>query len=176
MSTRTGRLIPVIVIATAACAATLEARTDYILAHPHGWVELSLHDVAIPSIPTSEPKSNQFVRPDSCDVEISLNREPLAWGQAYPVGEQPPYSVETGFRFPAPVGPALFSVTYSGCDVEKAQSTKTTAQLNVAVEEGRVTEVHFNGTDLVADSPRDNSVVTLDDIYEAVTGRTKSVQ
>jgi hypothetical protein len=33
--------------------------------------------------------------------------------------------------------------------------------------------VHFDGTALVADAPRDDSVVTLDDIYEAVTGRKK---
>ena len=99
------RLILAIVIAPAACAATLEARTDY----------------------------------------ISLNREPLAWGQAYPTGEQPPYSVQTGFRFPAPVGPASFSVIYSGCDVENVRCTKTTVQHDIIFEQDRVSEVHFGG-------------------------------
>jgi hypothetical protein len=42
------------------------------------------------------------------------------------------------------------------------------------VPESRVVEVRFDGTNLVADPPRDDSVVALDDVYEAVTGRLKA--
>jgi hypothetical protein len=89
------------------------------------------------------------------------------------VGDTPPYSAATGFRFPAPVGPALLAVQYRGCDVADGKASTTSAELYVDVEENRVIEVHFDGASLAAEPPRDDTVVTLDDIYEAVTGGKK---
>jgi hypothetical protein len=53
------------------------------------------------------------------------------------------------------------------------KASATSAELYIGVEEGRVIEVHFDGAALAADPPRDDTVVTLDDIYQAVTGRKK---
>jgi len=173
MAGRKRMLGTAILVAAVACASTLQERRDYILAHPHGWVELSLADGAVPQVPESEDDPDVLVRPDSCSVEVLLDREPFVYGSAYPVGDAPPYVAETGFRFPAPVGPALLSVRYRGCDMADGRASLTNAELYIGVEEGRVIEVHFDGAALAADPPRENTVVTLDDIYQAVTGGKK---
>ncbi len=173
-----GRHLIVVVLAGAvACAATLETdRSDYILAHPHGWVEVSIADTAIPAVPVSqsEGKPVEWGRPLVCSIDIQLDREPFARGDLYPAGDRPPFSAKSGLRFPAPVGVALLTVNYSGCDLEGDALSETDAQLLISVADSRVVEVHFAGTTLVADPPRDNSVVTLDDLYEAITGRPKA--
>ena len=174
MTLRPRMLVTAIFIGAVACASTLVERRDYILAHPHGWVELSLDDRAVPQVPESEEEPDSLVRPHACSVEVLLDREPFVYGSAYPVGDAPPYTAESGFRFPAPVGPALLSVQYAGCDVEGDQAASVSVQLSIGVEENRVVEVHFDGTGLLADPPRDDAVVTLDDVYEAVTGRKKA--
>ena len=161
-------------VAAVACASTSQERRDYILAHPHGWVELSLDDRGVPQVPESEEEPDVLVRPDSCSVVVLLDREPFVYGSAYPVGDAPPYVAESGFRFPAPLGPALLAVQYSGCDTADGKASGASAELYIGVEENRVVEVHFDGAALAADPPRDDTVVTLDDIYEAVTGGKKS--
>jgi hypothetical protein len=176
MLARARMLGSAILVAAVACASTLQERRDYILAHPHGWVELSLADRAVPQVPESDDEPDTLVRPDSCSVEVLLDREPFVYGSAYPVGDTPPYSAATGFRFPAPVGPALLAVQYRGCDVADGKASVASAELSIGVEENRVVEVHFDGAALAADPPRDDTVVTLDDIYQAVTGHGKSAR
>jgi len=173
-----GRHLIVVLAGAVACAATFDNRSDYILAHPHGWVEVSIVDTAIPAVPVSqsEGKPVEWARPLVCSIDIRLDREPFARGDLYPAGDRPPFSAKSGFRFPAPVGPSLLTVNYSGCDLRGGELAETDAQLYIGVEDSRVVEVHFDGTELVADPPRDNSVVTLDDLYEAVTGRPKATR
>lgn len=173
MPSRLRTLAAAVFASAVACASTSIERRDYILAHPHGWVEVSLDDRAVPAVPESEEKPDSLVRPSSCSVEVLLDREPFVSGSVYPVGDTPPFVTESGFRFPAPLGPALVSVEYWGCDIEGSERATVTAQLYVAVEENRVVEIHFDGTALRADPPREDTVVTLDDVYEAVTGGKK---
>jgi hypothetical protein len=171
---RTRNLLVVALLAFAACASTMGTeRRDYILSRPHGWIELSIDDDRIPLVPTSDERPNELVPPHSCYVEVRLDGEPYASVTVFPTGTQAPFSVKSGVRFPAPLGPALLAVSYSGCDVEKDKMTRADAQLYVAVAEARVTDVAFDGSALTASAPRDDSVVSLDDIYEAVTGRKK---
>jgi len=173
---RLGFLLAAMLLPTAACAATSfeGEQRDYILSRPHGWVELEIADEAVPMVPSSDEAPNDVVRPDSCDVEVRLDREPFAWTTVYPSGDRAPYIVESGLRFPAPVGPSLLSVDYSKCDVEAGKQSSTKAQLYIAVPESKVVEVYFDGSALAADPPREDSVVTLDDIYQAVAGRKKA--
>jgi hypothetical protein len=171
---RAFNLLVVALLAFAACASTMEPeRRDYILSRPHGWIELSIDDVDVPLVPESE-ESSKLVPPRACYVEARLDREPYASIAVFPAGAQAPFAVKSGVRFPAPLGPALLEVTYTGCDVESGKPSETSAQLYVAVAESRVTEVAFDGSSLSASAPRDDTVVTLDDIYEAVTGHEKN--
>ena len=94
-------------------------------------------------------------------------------GSVYPVNEVPPYTAKSGFRFPAPIGSSRMKVGYSGCDVEGDKRTTVEAEVPIVVEENRVTEVEFDGTRLAPLATRPDSVVTLEDIYRAVTGKAK---
>src|SRR5688572_6221774 len=114
MHARRRTLWVAILAGAAACASTIQERRDHILAHPHGWVELSLDDRAVPPVPASEEDPDRLVRPDSCSVKVLLDREPFVYGDAYPTGDAAPYAAKTGFRFPAPVGSALVGVEYRG--------------------------------------------------------------
>jgi hypothetical protein len=68
--------------------------------------------------------------------------------------------VSTGFRFPAPVGPATLAFRYRGCDVnEQGERSSTALELPVNVLQDQVSEIPFDGSTLVADPPRPDPVV-----------------
>jgi hypothetical protein len=156
------------------CARAIsQERRDYILAHPHGWVELSFNDYQIPSIPVKEKKKTVFVKPEQCRVTVSIDDEPYFSESVYPFGETEPYRVESGFRFPAPVGPAALRLTYSGCDAgEQEESGSVEQAIEINVAEGIVHNLDFDGTSITAGEVSPNRAVTLEDIYDAVTGKT----
>jgi hypothetical protein len=168
-------LVPALcLLAPLACASTSIERRDYILAHPHGWVEVTVADDQIPQVPKSEDEPGKLVRPRSCTIEVSLDGEPFIYGASYPTGDAPPYAADTGFRFPAPPGAAELVVEYSGCDVESGKAASVRVSGQVAVERDRVSEVRFDGAALTALPVRDDSVVTMEDLYQAITGRPKA--
>ena len=157
-----------------ACASTPLERREYILAHPHGWVEVTVADAEIPQVPKSEDEPGTLVRPRACTIEVSLDGEPFVYGSSYPTGDAPPYAADTGFRFPAPLGPAELAVEYSGCDLESGKAATVKVGGPVSVERDRVSEVRFDGARLTPLPVRDDSVVTLEDLYQAITGRPKA--
>src|SRR5262249_9807742 len=130
---RAARLVATSLVAFAACASTMEVeRREYILSRPHGWIELSIADDGIPMVPAwEEDRKGLLIRPLYCGVEARLDREPYASIYVFPTGDQAPFAVRSGVRFPAPIGPALLSVSYSGCDAESGKVTSTSAQLYI---------------------------------------------
>ncbi|OFW64360.1 MAG: hypothetical protein A2Y74_02555 [Actinobacteria bacterium RBG_13_63_9] len=155
------------------CAASVSRdRRDYILAHPHGWIEVTIKDSEIPFLPPSEKEPDKPVVPYSCYVSVDLNNEGFLSDYAYPFGETEPFTVDTGFRFPAPVGMSELKFKYSGCDVSAdGKESSVTIKGEIPVEEGNVTEMLFNGSHLTFRPPRMDPVVTLEDVYEAITGK-----
>jgi hypothetical protein len=131
-------------------------------------------DAEIPQVPKSAGEPGTLVRPSSCTIEVSLDGEPFVGGSSYPTGNAPPYAADTGFRFPAPLGPAELVVEYSGCDVESGKAASVKVSGPIAVERDRVSEVRFDGLRLTALPVRDDSAVTLEDLYQAITGRPKA--
>jgi hypothetical protein len=159
------------VLTPLACASVQVERRDYILAHPHGWVEVTIEDLAVPLVPPDEDsESKEWTAPYACGVEIHLDREPFVDAWAYPTGEVAPFAVRTGFRFPAPLGTQTLRVAYGSCRIEAGVPATVDLELPIQVEEGRVSEVRFDGSRLTALPIRDDAVVTLEDIYEAVRG------
>jgi hypothetical protein len=159
------------------CARAIsQERRDYILAHPHGWVELSFNDYQIPSIPVQEKKKTVFLKPEQCRVTVEIDDEPYFSDSVYPFGEVEPYRVESGFRFPAPVGLTSLRFFYSGCDVgEKEEESGSVEQLvEITVQENMVHNLAFDGTSLTTSEVTPNKAVTLEDIYDAVTGKTSA--
>ena len=57
---RARQLLGALAIGAVACAAVIDQteRRDYILAHPHGWIELTVADESIPMVPLSEENAN----------------------------------------------------------------------------------------------------------------------
>lgn len=161
--------IALVAAALFACAAGLPVeRREYILARPHGWVELSVSDLAIPLVPESDEAGAALVPPPTCRLDVRLEGEPYVEGFVYPVGEEPPFAVSSGYRFPAPVGRVRLSVAYAGCDVDASKLGEVRAEVEVDVAEGRVTDVAFDGERLLPGAPRADTAVTLERIYEAV--------
>jgi len=160
------------------CCATAasEDRRAYILAHPHGWIELTIADRAIPMVPLDPESKESDVHisgsPVQCTVEVRVNGEPLLWEPTYATGEQAPFSTDTGFRFPAPTGASQVHLAYGGCRLnEKGEIASVALDAEVAIEEGMTHEILFDGVTLHPQPPRPSNVVTLEDVYEALTGR-----
>ena len=154
------------------CAtASSEDRRAYILAHPHGWVEITISDPFIPDVPPGEDSDDPWLRPSSCGVSVKLNNEPILYEAAYPSGQSAPYAASTGFRFPAPAGATDLRLSYSRCRVTDGKTDSLELSAILFIEEGQTHEVVFNGAEIVVRPPHPNEVVTLEDIYEAITGR-----
>ncbi len=154
------------------CAAAIsQERRDYILSHPHGWVELSVNDYQIPKTPQKEEKKTVFKRPYQCPVTIKINEEPYFRDYVYPFGEEEPYGIESGFRFPVPIGIIFFEIIYSGCDVIEGKEGNINRDIEIDVIENMVLKLNFDGNSLVLEETSPNKKVTLEDIYEAVTGK-----
>ncbi len=156
------------------CAAGIsQERRDYILSHPHGWVELSVNDYQIPKTPQKEEKKTILKKPYYCPVTIKINDEPYFRDYVYPFGEEEPYGVESGFRFPAPVGIISLRITYSDCDVIEGKEGAIVRDIEIDVIENMVIKIHFDGNSLVIEETSPNKKITLEDIYEAVTAKDR---
>lgn len=173
MNLKLNVMIPIIIfLLFPSCAAGIsQERRDYILSHPHGWVELSVNDYQIPNTPQKEDKKTILKRPYYCPVTIKINEEPYFRGYIYPFGEEEPYGVESGFRFPAPVGIISLKIIYSGCDVIEGKEGTIVRDIEVDVIENMVIKLNFDGNSLVLEETSPNKKVTLEDIYEAVTDK-----
>jgi len=154
------------------CAtASSEDRRAYILAHPHGWVEITIADPHVPDVPADEDSDDPWQKPTSCGATVELDEEPFLYGAAYPSGDAAPYSAKTGFRFPAPVGATELRFAYSRCRLTDGETATLGLSAVFVIEEGQTHEVVFDGTQLSVRAPHPNEVVTLEDVYEAITGR-----
>lgn len=151
--------------------AATEERRAYVLARPHAWVELTIADAQIPDLPKSSDSEAPWERPESCSVSVALDGEPWMSGRLFPQGERAPYSANSGFRFPVPVGQSDLRISYGGCRVAGREPISVQVQTRVVAEEALVYELVFDGTRLDPLPVRPDSVVSLEDVYEAVTGR-----
>jgi hypothetical protein len=154
------------------CATAIsQERRDYILSHPHGWIELSFNDYQIPNTPRKEEKEAIYKRPYQCGVTIKINEEPYFRDYVYPFGEEEPYSVKSGFRFPAPVGNISFKIIYSGCDVIEGEEGTLEQAIEIDVMENMVQKLKFDGNSIIIEEITPNKTITLEDIYKAVTSK-----
>jgi len=174
---RASRFIPMLLLLLPACAtAASEDRRAYILAHPHGWIEVTIADPLIPDIPPREGSEEPWHVPEWCTVKVSVNGEPFLSDRAYPIGDRAPYRADTGFRFPASVGATALRFSYQECRVAENQPVDVSLDALLLVEEDKTHEVVFDGQTLQVRQPRPSTVVTLEDVYEAVTGKRSPAQ
>lgn len=165
-----------IVLLSTSCANANVSRNReaYILSQPHGWVEIEFFDAEVPPDPPSKDVTKEELeswqpRPPSCYLKIKLNNEKFLYESIYPYGEAPRYIVDTGFRFPAPVGSFFLEIVYEGCDVDQEGTTASqSATMDILIEENMVTPIKYNGRDFNLETIKENTVITLDDIYTAI--------
>ncbi len=178
---RVRELVLLIGLAALACASSLPIeRRDYILAHPHGWVEVKIDDRAVPLVPETETRDGKevvtdWVKPTYCTVSVDIDGEEYVDStQVFPQGDRAPFRADSGVRFPVLLGTPILKLSWRGCRVKGEKSETVEQEIFIAVERDRVTEVQFDGATLSTSAPRADTVVTLDDLYEAVTGRRKA--
>ncbi len=150
-------------------------RKAYILSQPHGWIEIELTDNNIPSTIkpaelTAEESAEWKPSPPSCFLLVRLNNEKFLYEDIFAFGASPPYMVETGFRFPSPIGAFKLEIYYGGCDVEvkdgKPEKASHKLISDIEVIEDWVTTVFTDGDVITIDPPRANTVITIDDVYK----------
>ncbi len=168
--------LAVLALSITACAARVsESRTAYITAHDHGWIEFVLRDPNVLSAPAADPSTNG-VRPSSCQIQLQYKGESYVSEEVYPTGEVEPFIVDTGFRFPVPAGRGRIEFQYSGCDFDGDEPDKVQLGERIRIFTNTVTVVEFDGETLFTLENQPNAKVTLDNIYEAVTGSKKGVE
>lgn len=168
---RASRLISTFLLFLPSCAtAASEDRRAYILAHPHGWIEVTIADPFIPDVPSRLGSEEPWQVPESCTVKVSVNDEPFLSDRAYPIGEHALYRADTGFRFPVSVGATALRFSYQDCRVAENQVVDVRLDALILVEKDKTHEVVFDGQTLETREPRPSTVVTLEDVYEAITG------
>jgi hypothetical protein len=169
---KVGLLLFILGLLGLACAATVsQSRKAYITARPHGWIEVSIRDNRIPVALAEKSEPDQRKRPERCRFTVRLNGEVFVDEHVYPTGPSEPFEVDTGFRFPAPAGKYDVTLSYRGCRFEEGEEETVKSTMRIAVQEDHLTPLHFDGEVASAGSIRPDTAVTLEDIYEAVTGR-----
>ncbi len=150
------------------------SRRSYIIANEHGWVEIELKHDEIEAI--LEKDDDEEPAKPSCWFGLQVNHEEFVLERITPFGEEPPYKVDTGFRFPIPVGKLVVELFYTGCSgysvlsdpegKEKMVKNKLDITKQIEIKENMVTKLYFDGYELVDDGIFPNKKTTLDDIDE----------
>ena len=159
-----------LLLAAGCASAAPQEREAYVLAHPHAWIELTISDRTVPDVPPPKDSGDSWHKPERCSISVQIDGEPWFSGVGYPQGEASPYAVSTGFRFPVAVGPRSITMSYGGCRVRDDAVATSVFSSEVAAMEFQVHELVFDGGSLTPQEPRADSRVSLEDIYEAITG------
>lgn len=169
------RIAAAVLLAFPGCASAAyedEDRRAYVLARPHAWVEVTIGDVAIPDIPRLREDKVELVAPSQCRFSVSMNGEPWLSDYLYPQGAVAPYFIRSGYRFPVPAGIAVnLRIRYEGCRVREETVASVALTADLFATEDLVYELIFDGDRVSPEPPRPDPVVSLDDVYQALTGR-----
>lgn len=160
-----GFVLAALLVAGCASAQVPEPRERFIRARDHGWIELEVRDVAIPSVPLAHADGTVTqVRPQSCKIRLLADGEPVLEQLVFPTGSTEPYSVQSGFRIPLAVGSRALELGYSGCRVDDLPSQRQT--INVGLD--MLTVLSFDGTSLESSEPIPDPAHTIESIGRAV--------
>ena len=162
-----------IVLSFTGCAKAniSRSREAYILSQPHGWIEITISDIDIPSeLPPKdmkpEDKAKWEPKPPICYFIVKLNNERFLQESIFPFGSVAPYEVDTGFRIPAPVGEFELVIQYVDCDIKDEEMASVSFSAVVTIDENMVTSIFFYGDSIEILGQKENDEVTLKDIYK----------
>ena len=151
---------------TGCAEAVSPSREAYIRARDHGWVEVTVSDSNIPPAPPREADAEYTIHAPYCRITISLNGEQFVGERVFPIGEESPYALETGFLFPVPVGKANLRIMYSGCRVEEGKQVDVVDEITIELPANLLTPVTFDGELLTIEDSREPEGVTLETLDE----------
>lgn len=159
----------IMTLLVSACATAVSPpRQAYIEARPHGWLELQVHDVAVPAQPVDSAQSVESYkeRAPHCRIRIMANSEWFLSESLYAMGEQAPYSIQSGFRLALPVGLTRLQVDYVNCNVNEQGLVDEHYQATLTMLEGHKTVVDFDGQQLQSLPPQKDTAVTLESLQQ----------
>lgn len=165
----------IIVLSFSGCAMAnvSKSREAFIVSQPHGWISIFFVDPDIPAyVQTDKQGEQKEYIPSLCSLTVKINNERFLYESIFPYGEAPPYSVDTGFRFAAPVGKYQMEIDYYGCDVDNDEITGVSTVINITIVENMVTPIKYNGSLFEIGEIEKNEVVSLDDIYNKISKLT----
>ncbi len=161
-----------IVLSFTGCAKAniSRSREAFILSQPHGWIDIAISDLNIPAeLPPKnikpEDKLEWVPKPPSCYFIVKLNNEEFLYEPIFPFGKEAPYKVDTGFRFPAPIGVFELTIHYENCDIEDGEMTDSEFSSIISIDERMITSIFFDGDLINILEQKENDEVTLEDIY-----------
>ena len=118
-----------------------------------GWIEVAVinENVQCPDAGMEEKESP--CPPPQCLLEVRLNKEPLSMQQMSAFGEEPPFRVDAGFRFPAPPGAHDVSMAFL-CSSDPDSAAKSIggqvhATSTIEVRKQTVTSLEFDGKSII---------------------------
>lgn len=129
-----------ILLSLTGCASAISpAREAYIQAKPHGWIELTVKDSSIPSVPVEDKNEDKKKRPQHCNIIMSVNSENYLSERVAATGENAPFTIDTGFRVTVSEGTSKLKINYIGCKVVNNKIINHVSELIVVVTDGFVT-------------------------------------
>jgi len=147
------------------CASAISpAREAYIQAKPHGWIELNVRDSSVPLLPIDSNNVKNEIRAPRCNIIMNINNENYLSEHVVAVGENAPFTIDTGFRVTVPEGSSNVKINYIGCKLVDDKITNHVSELVIIVKKGFVVPLTFDGVVLSAGEQIENHVVTLDSI------------
>lgn len=138
-----------VLLSNAACNAKEmpDARRDYLLAHAHGWIDLTV------KAPAGAPG---YKAGEACSMGLSINGDMLLLESAH-LAEAGNAGIPVGFRFVAPAGKLDAALHLHGC-IKDALVLKLPLQL----DQDHLVELAFDGAALTAGQPRPFALTSLD--------------
>ncbi len=162
-------MICALILSIPNCAGAItEARRSFILAHPHGWIEISVKDRHVPAKPLEDDRTE--IVPLVCVIEAFMNNERYLSEYIKAFGDAPPYSIDIGYRFPAPVGYKTLNLTYSNCrvDEETNKVIRSSYPIEIEIKENFMTPIEFDGERAIINDHRTNDEPSLKSINETL--------
>ncbi len=87
----------------------------------------------------------------------------------YPDGQEPPYSVRSGFRLPLPTGNHFIDLRYEGCrTTPSGERAYIETSMEISVHENMVTDMTFGNEVFTYVGEKENDEVTLRQIMDAI--------
>jgi hypothetical protein len=112
-----------------------DSRRDYLLAHEHGWIDLTV------KAPAGAPG---YQAGEACSVGLTVNGDPVLLESAH-LGQADSAGIALGFRFVAPAGKLDAALHLHGCIKDEL-----VLKLPLQLDKDHLVELAFDGTALKA--------------------------